>query len=61
MSITSWKCAKNQVIVRRCRIGTASGERSPTREKQPSLGFVLVEIDRLPVEEGVGVFRVQAD
>ena len=35
--ITSWKCAKNQVVVRRCRIGTASGERSPTREKQPSL------------------------
>ena len=29
MSITSWKCAKNQVVVRRCRIRTASGERSP--------------------------------
>ena len=37
VSITSWKCAKNQVVVRRCRIGTASGERSPNGEKQPSL------------------------
>ena len=35
--ITSWKCANNQVVVRRCGLGTASGERSPNREKQPSL------------------------
>ena len=38
MSISSWKCAKNQVVVQRCRIGTASGERSPNQGETTLIG-----------------------